>query len=276
MSKTPSFDMDLEEAINWYAASPPIPDWYIPETTSAKEEIERLQHGYYCTGQLLKYLMLSKPESDASRKGNYVAARHGQLLYDLVTGVQLALKNLPGWGDASPARIWFSCNMSDALLLLDKKGISSLIETGIATPQIESKTDILMNNAEVSQLYNFGEPSNHRNFAYLTQGEFFEWLKKNFRGYLEDIAFDIAQKQRRFRELYWNPYQKGRQALDDLVRKDEAYQFSYLLPTGEIVTTGKHIKLPKGFDSEIRLQQSYKRRQKRKQTLLQELNKNTK
>lgn len=267
--------MKKQQAITWIASLPPMPEWYAPEAAEIAAEIDDLRRHYRYLARWLKHLMEEQPEPDYVADQDlltaFSSARYWQFFYDLITATKLALKDVcPFWKQADRAGLWVACIISDSLWILEQKGVRGLVETGVATPKITSKSDLVEYQAEALRRYNVDKTHESEQVTFSNK----TGLESLYiRPWVEGQALRVAKVNREFKRLYWNPYLELWRGLNDEIRSDDSIQLSYLLPDGKRLVTGKHVKLPHGFDSEIRTPIAKKRKKRAKAKRMEMLQK---
>jgi hypothetical protein len=270
-------DMDLKKAICLIEQFPPlqVPKWIQLEPEQEKI-LNNIKFHHWGKAQLLKHMMLSEPHPGADFDQFFWTARCDQELFNLIINTRLALrKSHKVWHDINPATTWSMCILTDSFWMARSSGLESLLETGVATPSITDKTSYLAHQTDCFKSYDIDHTPKSElvEFDYLVDPSQKEAaFKTNLRGWIEGQAFQLAQELPKFRRTTYESYWTVQREANNAFRQDDTWQLAYLMPDGSRFETGKHSKIPLGFDSEVRTTQKAKRGLKHKKKLLQEIN----
>ena len=230
--------------------------WYIPSSKAEKKLLESINLAYRDEAKwIAHYLFVDRnPLSDVDKSLSKEKAKIS--IEQLTICCQLSLysescRNIFPICEFDHLWLWLFLQSSSCLDDLRSRGIPD------GVPQISSKTDKLRYQSKSISKYSLSnetlahqrkDPSIKPNKVKFRESPAAEFdFKHNVHHLINTWAYRLAEQDMRFRMDCWEPYLRKLSSFNRLVEKNSSFQSRYLMPSGEIFTTGKRIKIPKGF-----------------------------
>ncbi|WP_126386871.1 hypothetical protein [Pseudanabaena sp. ABRG5-3] len=230
--------------------------WYIPSSKAEEELLESINLAYRDEAKWLAHYWFIDRNPLSNRDRSLSKAKAEISIHQLCICLQLSqysqsCKNTFPICEFNHLWLWLFLQSSSCLEDLRNRGIPD------GTPKIVSKTDKVRYQSTSISKYSLStktlahqrkDPSIKIPKVKFRESPAADFdFKHDFHHLIHTWAYRLAEQNKRFRMDYWEPYLRKLSSFNCLVEKNPSIQSRYLMPSGEIFTTGKHIKIPKGF-----------------------------
>ena len=253
--------ISLQEALDFICDMPDVLlrsyyHWFIP-VNSEKEILQNINKEYREEAKwIAHYLFIDRGipkdiDEGLSEAKAKISIKQIDICYQLSQHSKICKDTFPIC-EFNHLWLWVSFKLSSCLEDLRNKGIPD------GKPRIVGKTDKARYQTQSISKYSPSreiityqrkEPSGSKKqrlkFKTVTPEEFD--FQHNFHHFIHTCAYRLAEQNSEFSSNYWEPYLQSLASFNNLVGQNPNIQSSYLMPDGEIFTTGKRKKIPKGF-----------------------------
>jgi hypothetical protein len=253
-------EISMQDALDFICDMPDVLlrnyyDWFIP-VNSEKEILQNINQEYREEAKwIAHYLFIDRGipkdiDEGLSEAKARISIKQIDICYQLSQHSKTCKETFPIC-EFNHLWLWIFFKLSSCREDLRNKGILDTNPTIVSkTNKGKYQTQSISKYAlsDKTRVHQRKEPRNTKprlEFQTVTPEEFD--FQHNFHHFINTCAYRLARKNKEFRFNYWEPYLQSLASFNNLVGQNPNIQSSYLMPDGEIFTTGKRKKIPKGF-----------------------------